>query len=72
MADDFEVALLLKAFHCFTTQAAVPGWGRGRERGLHVYAGIMCQKFKRGRRRRVDEKRKHAKHAKKRGGDKFA
>lgn len=23
MADDFEVALLLKAFHCFTTQAAV-------------------------------------------------
>lgn len=31
MADDFEVALLLKAFHCFTTQAGV-GEKRG-ERG---------------------------------------
>lgn len=39
---------------------------------LHVCAGIMCQKFKRERRSRVDEKRKHVKYAKKRGGDKFA
>lgn len=32
MADDFEVALLLKAFHCSTTQADVEegeGGGRG-------------------------------------------
>lgn len=71
MADDFEVALLLKAFHCFTTQAGVGERERG-EGAPCVCAGIMCQKFKRGRRSRVDEKRKHVKHAKKRGGDKFA